>query len=508
MQRRAEQSQRRHERARDIIDALQRELLPSGLPVLPRLQIAASYLLAAADASAGGDWFDALVLPDRRTALVVGDVVGHGVAASATMGQLRVLLHEELATGADIRTALAGLDAAAGRIRGAHAATVCVVMLDPATGALEYCTAGHPAPLVLSTTGDHRYLSPTGAGPIGVGGRFAGTPVGQDHLAEGEIVLLYSDGILERPGRELGPSSAELARAAADAATDRAPGGDSAYPVEWVCSRTPELLTRVTGHTDDITLLAGQRVPAPPELRLRVPTELSSLPGVRARVDAWLAAARIHQYDADALRHAVVELVTNVVDHAFIDSPDPHTCDVAVTLADSGHLWARVSDGGRWREPKPSEDRGLGLHLTKNLVDSLRVEHDEGGTTVTVEHRASTPARLLSAGAFAPRPLPAQDVPLVLRAAPASPGIRADGPVDADTVAQLERAARIAGVTGTRSLTLDLTGVTRLASAGVSALHRLLALHRGNGTTLRLHAPAGTPADAVLSLVQVPHDTT
>ena len=90
-------AQRRYEQARDVIGALQRELLPAGVPVLPAVQIAASYRLADADTAAGGDWFDALPLPGGRVALVVGDVVGHGVAASAVMGQLRVVLHERLA---------------------------------------------------------------------------------------------------------------------------------------------------------------------------------------------------------------------------------------------------------------------------------------------------------------------------------------------------------------------------------------------------------------------------
>ena len=87
----------RYEEARATLDALQRELLPRGLPVLPGLQMAASYRLAERESGAGGDWFDAVPLPAGRVALVVGDVVGHGVPASATMGQLRTVLHHVLA---------------------------------------------------------------------------------------------------------------------------------------------------------------------------------------------------------------------------------------------------------------------------------------------------------------------------------------------------------------------------------------------------------------------------
>lgn len=103
----------------------------------------------------------------------------------------------------------------------------------------------------------------------------------------------------------------------------------------------------------------------------------------------------------------------------------------------------------------------------------------------------------------------AQAEPLLVLEQPSAPRprIRVDGPIDAGTVGEFDRITRIAGVTGTRSLTVDLTGVTHLASAGVAALHRILALHADNGTTLRLYAPTGTPADMVLALVRITHET-
>ncbi|GLZ33421.1 hypothetical protein Lesp02_56090 [Lentzea sp. NBRC 105346] len=511
-QRRTAEAELRYEQARDVIDALQRELLPDGVPVLPRMQIAASYLLADADTAAGGDWFDALHLSDGRVALVVGDVVGHGVTASATMGQLRILLHEWLATTRDIVAALRALDAAADRIRGARAATVCVVMVDPATGALEYCTAGHPPPLVLSTAGEGRYLAATAAGPVGVGGEFTAESVRADRLAPDELVLLYTDGILERPGRELAECSVELLQAAADIAADRALRGDSAFPAERVCTQTLELLTRVTGHDDDITLLAGQRLAPPPDLELRLEAVPEALALVHERLEAWLADARIFQHDAEAVRHAAGELATNAIEHAYIDSADPHSFTVAATLDDTGHVRIQVSDQGRWREPAPSADRGLGLQVAEHMVDTLRIEHDGHGTTATASLRLSGPARLLTKEDLIWTPMvrpTALTVPLVVRneRSESSPRIRVEGPVHAGTAAEFDRAVRTAGSTGTSPLTVDLTGVTHLASAGVAALHELTALHRGNDTELRLYAPAGTPADVIMSLVRLPHDT-
>jgi len=116
----------RQRQARDVITALQRQLLPQGLPVLPSVQIAASYLLADADDAAGGDWFDAVPVPGGRVALVVGDVVGHGVAASAAMGQLRAVLQDRLDDTGDITAAMAAADRMARRVTmtGAGAALV------------------------------------------------------------------------------------------------------------------------------------------------------------------------------------------------------------------------------------------------------------------------------------------------------------------------------------------------------------------------------------------------
>ena len=272
----AAQLRRRYEQSRDVIHALQRELLPAGLPVLSRVQIAASYLLADADKGAGGDWFDAVPQVDGRVALVVGDVVGHGVAASGVMGQLSAVLRERLDDGAGITEALAAADRFAGRSPGAHATTVCIAVLDPVSGGFAYCTAGHPPPLVVAPDGRTRYLPTTGGTPLATSGTF---PVGTDCLGPGDLLLLYTDGILERPGRSSAASIAELAQVAADAAAGRALRDPGATPAERVCTQTVELLVRATGHGDDITLLAAQRVPATDDLVLELPAEPAELRG-------------------------------------------------------------------------------------------------------------------------------------------------------------------------------------------------------------------------------------
>ncbi len=129
--------------------ALQDALLPEYLPVLPGVEIAGRYLLAEDERAAGGDWYDAVALPDGRVALVVGDVVGHGFAAAAAMGRLRSVAQERLRSGVGLEQVMAALDAFARYVPEATAATVCVLILEPTTGDLEYSTAGHPPPLVV-----------------------------------------------------------------------------------------------------------------------------------------------------------------------------------------------------------------------------------------------------------------------------------------------------------------------------------------------------------------------
>ena len=511
-------AERRYTRARDLITALQRELLPAGLPVLPRLRIAASYLPAEADTSAGGDWFDAIPLADGRVALVVGDVVGHGVAASATMGQLRAVLHDRLAEG-DVSAALAALDRASSRLPGAHAATVCVAVIDPATGSICYCTAGHPPPLILTASGETRYLSPTGAGPLGSGLPFA---TGRDQLAEGGVLLLYTDGIIERPGRDHAASVIDLARVAADAVADRIIRGTGLSAVERMCTQALELLVRPAGHSDDITMLAAQWCAPPAPLRLDLAADPLAIATAHRALADWLHELEVGRADLTAMQHAVGELVTNSVEHAFVDAPAPGRVRVDADLAPDGSARVLVSDGGRWREPRPdagNSPRGLGLVLAERLVHHLHVERTDAGTTATITHAVTRPGRLMTEDEIrssVPEPGRRIDPDLLLildqPEAPDAPDapharVRVDGPITATTAGQLARQLQRLTRNGTRPLVVDLTGATVLFSAGVAALQHAAARSRDHGAQLRLVAPAGSPAQHVLTLVGLPHDT-
>ena len=509
---------------RAFVAELQEALLPTALPVLPRVRIAARYLVAGHEQAAGGDWFDAIPLADGSVALVVGDVVGHGVAASAAMGQLRAVLAELLAAEADLGRVLERTDAFAARMPTLRAATLALVVLDPAVGKLRYTTCGHPPPLVIGSDGTTRYLAGTGTGPLGTGSR----PVlAASALAPGELVLLYSDGLIERPDQTITEGMAELAAAAADAAANRALalGADPAVP-ERVCQLTVERLTRA-GHADDVTALAAQRLADPvPALHLELPGQRASLTTARDAFAGWLSRLDAGADDWEALHLAMVEVFTNAIEHAYPHG-EPGIIEFDAILGDDGNVECRVTDHGTWRRPDPADsDRGHGLMVAGQVVDHLVVSHPPqaadapagpGGTIVTMRHRLSRPAVLASghdaaghnaAGHNGARAARRAEPPFSVdtsTAERATARALVCGPVDITTADQLARRLLSVSRGGTVPLVADLTGVTQLASAGVRALYAVSEQMAAHGQDLTLITAPGSAVHVVLDLVRLAH---
>jgi anti-anti-sigma factor len=499
---------------RGIVAELQEALLPTALPVLPRARIAARYLVAGQEQAAGGDWFDAIPLDGGGVALVVGDVVGHGLAASAAMGQLRAVLAELLAAEDDLGHVLRRADAFAARTPSLRAATLVLVVLDPAAGTLRYTTCGHPPPLVIGLDGNARYLEGTGTGPLGTGS----PPVlASSALAPGELVLLYSDGLVERPDRTIAEGMAELAVVAADAAANRSlalpdePGADLAA-AERVCQLTVDLLTR-TGHTDDVTALAAQRLAEPvPPLHLSLPSTRPSLTTARDAFAGWLTRLDAAADDWEALHLAMVEVFTNAIEHAY-SREAPGTIELDASLDRDGSVACLVIDHGTWRPPDPAEaDRGHGLMVAGHVVDKLLVSHPaepSRGTIVTLRHRLRRPA-VLAPGHRSEHVASTAEPPLTVDTSVAAGGTaraRIGGTVDITTADRLARRLLSVSRGGTVPLVADLTGVTQLASAGIRVLFEVskqLAVH---GQKLTLVTARDSAAHLLLDLVRLDHVT-
>ena len=424
------------------------------------------------------------------------------------MGQLRAVLTELLATEPDLRRVLARADAFAARTPALRAATLALAVLDPASGTLRYTTCGHPPPLVIGIDGAARYLEGSGTGPLGTGS----PPVlANGALAPGELVLLYSDGLIERPDITIAEGMAELAAAAAGAATGAAADVPGQAAAERVCQRTVELLTR-TRRADDITALAAQRLADPvPALRLDLPSERPSLTTARDAFAGWLSRLGASADDWEALHLALVEVFTNAIEHAY-PRGEPGIIKLEASLGDDGHVECRVTDHGRWRPPDPADaDRGHGLMVAGQVVDSCWSAPCRSATRLGPPAARRAPGHDRDPAAPAgPARHPGLGPRRRAAAHPAGPPFAVDtsiaesataralvrGPVDITTADQLARRLLSVSRGGTVPLVADLTGVTQLASAGVRALYAVSGQMAAHGQDLTLITAPGSAAHA------------
>ncbi|MBY8883053.1 PP2C family protein-serine/threonine phosphatase [Actinacidiphila acidipaludis] len=237
---------RLHAETQNIAERLQRSLLPE-LPHIEGLQIAARYAPAADTAQIGGDWYDCFVLPQGDTALIIGDVTGHDLRATVTMSQVRNMLRgiacDRKEPPAKI---LRRLDLAVTCLYGLQTATCVYALVKGQSGGpfrLEWSTAGHPPPLLVTFDGDTRFLE-DGHGLL-LGVEPDAERVGaSSELPERATLVFYTDGLIERRGESLDHGLTRLRQHAA---------GLSRYGVEEMCDR---LLAGLAADShDDVAVL-------------------------------------------------------------------------------------------------------------------------------------------------------------------------------------------------------------------------------------------------------------
>jgi anti-sigma regulatory factor (Ser/Thr protein kinase)/anti-anti-sigma regulatory factor len=484
----------------DVV-SMQDALLPEWLPVLPGLEVAGRYLMAHHEADAGGDWYDAMVVPGGRVALVVGDVPGHGVAAAAAMGRLRAVAEERLTSGDGLGTTMRALDSFARDSSEARAATLCVTLLDPGTGRLEYCTAGHPPPLVVRPNGRQaRYLARSGAAPLATSGELA---IAVDRLARGDLLVLYTNGLLARPDRTPAVSTVELGQAACDAAEHRV-GPGLVSLADQVCGETLEAMTLRTGYDDDIALLVASLGEPGAPLHLELDAGDDAMGRVLDSLATWMEPMHVRDLDHIVVQQAVDELVANVVEHAYPDDVAPGRLSVDAALLSTGEIELRVVDRGHWIRPTQGPVPRRGLAMVRGMVDSLEVEGSDLGTTVTVRHRLSRPAHMLTGAPTALSAASAVGEPF--RMVQDDDCLQLLGALDRPGAGHLRSTLHDLAVTD--RVVLDLSGLTRLPSVAVQVLHAACRDATDRGQELVLFAPAGTTAQHVLELVGLPYALT
>ncbi|MER5428200.1 SpoIIE family protein phosphatase [Streptomyces sp. NPDC002588] len=367
---------RRYSRERDTALALQRSLLPRSLPRTAAVDAASRYL-PAARTGVGGDWFDVIPLSGMRVAMIVGDVVGHGIQASATMGRLRTavrtladidLAPDELLTHLDDLVVRLSEEAGSEGSPGEVGATCLYAVYDPVSRRCVLARAGHPQPVLLRPGGvAHRVELPAGPA-LGVGGLpFESTEL---DLPEGSVLAFYTDGLLESRGRAGHRLLGEALAAYSDS-------------LDEICDRVLHAALPAGGVSDDVALLIARTrgLPASQVSTWDIPADPSLVGPVRRQVVEQLT--RWGLSEASFTTELVVsELVTNAIRYGahpirlrLIHDAVTLICEVSDTSHTAPHL----------RRAKTWDEGGRGLLLVAQLTQRWGSRHTTEGKTIWAE---------------------------------------------------------------------------------------------------------------------------
>jgi serine phosphatase RsbU (regulator of sigma subunit)/anti-sigma regulatory factor (Ser/Thr protein kinase) len=382
---------RRYTQERNTSVILQRSLLPRRLPQLPAVDVASRYLPAGSGLGVGGDWFDVIPLSSARVALVVGDVVGHGLHASATMARLRSAVRtladidlppDELLTHLDDVVIRLGAESAGGLPEpegeepdggaavGEIGATCLYAVYDPVSRRCTLARAGHPPPIVVLPDHAAELLEVPAGPPLGLGSLpFEAAEV---ELPEDSLLVLYTDGLIESRSQDIETGIGTLL-------------GILSHPqltLDATCEAVLGSLLR-DQPSDDVALLIA-RTHALGRDRVAswdVSADPAAVAQIRHRVtdrlnDWGLAEAA---YTTELI---VSELVTNAIRHArapgklrIIVERDSLICEVSDSSISAPHL----------RRARTFDEGGRGLLIVAQLAQRWGTRYDYDGKTIWAE---------------------------------------------------------------------------------------------------------------------------
>ena len=364
-----------YEREHRIAETLQRSLLPDRLPNLPGLEVAARYLPAASESEVGGDWYDVIAMPGGRVGLVMGDVAGKGLAAASMVGRLRSAMRAYALEGHPPADVVARLnDLVWSEAEESHMTTLAYVVFDPADGSVAWVNAGHLPPLAVTADGIARFLQGASAVPLGVMAHPT-YEAAETALPLGGTVLLYTDGLVERPGELLDIGLDRLAAAVR---------GRRESP-DALCEHVLGQLVSDDGASDDVALLALCSPPLTDTIRLELGSDPGELAAMRALLRRWLRTADGDEIEVAEVLTAIGEAAANAIEHGGAAAGGRPPFSIDGRLSD-GEVEVVVRDAGAWRDRRRSEG-GRGLVLMRALMDSVDVEPGADGTTVTMRRR-------------------------------------------------------------------------------------------------------------------------
>jgi serine phosphatase RsbU (regulator of sigma subunit)/anti-sigma regulatory factor (Ser/Thr protein kinase) len=355
-----------------VAETLQDSMLPHIPPRMAGCDIATRYLPGTLLGRVGGDWFDSVKLPGARTALVVGDVMGHGLNSAAMMGQLRTAVQTMAALDLPPAQLLRNLDDLAQRLGDTYLATCLYAVYDPIASELHLANAGHIPPVIVRARDGRSELLelPTGA-PIGVGGvPFEAVRV---RVEPGDRLLMCTDGLVEVRGEDIGVGLATLTESAAHPAAS----------MDDACDAIIRALNTRGGRKDDVALLMARLNGIEPddvaEWRISLdPAEVGRARAVvREQLHDW-GLAKL----ADSAELMVSELVTNAVRHS-------HSRPVELRLVREDTLLCEVDDDDHdlpnLLSAGPTDEHGRGLRVVSTLAREWGASRTKAGKTVWFE---------------------------------------------------------------------------------------------------------------------------
>jgi len=363
---------------RRVAHTLQRSMLTTQLPEIDGVEIAVRYLPGSPKTEVGGDWYDVIPLPDGRVGLVMGDVVGRGIDAAATMSQLRTALRAYAVEGLQPAEVVAKLHRLVDHLRIGLSTTLVYLDLDTFTRELRYVSAGHLPVLHVPAAGPSCFLPGARSTPLGAAPAHRQIPQERLVLDPGDTVLLYTDGLVERRDDSLDIRLEALRAAVAAAPTDLQTS------LEHLTTTLVEDELRV----DDIAMLA-LRVEGPTaSFATTIRERAEELAELRRGLRAWLHGVGASAGEVSDVLIAVGEACANAIEHAAA-GPD---AIIGVRARISGsEVVVSVRDHGIWRPAVAQTERGHGLRLMRMLMDTVDIATNEQGTRVQLRLALAAP---------------------------------------------------------------------------------------------------------------------
>jgi serine phosphatase RsbU (regulator of sigma subunit) len=355
-----------------VAETLQDSMLPHIEPRMAGCDIATRYLPGTLLGRVGGDWFDSVKLPGSRTALVVGDVMGHGLNSAAMMGQLRTAVQTMAALDLPPAQLLRNLDDLAQRLGEHYLATCLYAVYDPIKSELQIANAGHIPPVLVRAEDGHSDLLdlPTGA-PIGVGGvPFESVGV---RVAPGDRLVMCTDGLVEVRGEDIGVGLATLCESAAHPAAS----------MDDACDTIIRALNTRGGRKDDVALLMARLNGIEPEdvARWRIGHDRKEVGRARAVVREQLHVWGLNSL-VDSAELMVSELVTNAVRHS-------HSRPIELRLVRGETLLCEVDDDDHTLptllSARTLDEFGRGMRVVSTLAREWGTSRTSSGKTVWFE---------------------------------------------------------------------------------------------------------------------------